>query len=369
MAALDVRWLACNLASGKLIEELTGLVPVNPLSRTLATYTTTSFRLPIATAPKDWQSSVQEGQVMIVSLLDGKAIWGGAVLTNDSGSSSTVDISCVSLEGYLDHRYVGDHTWTQQDEASVIAAGLFGDANVEGITLAVDAPATGTLRDRTYADGDDKTIYSALRELMGVINGPEWTIDLAWDDATQTVTKTARVRKRIGVAAAVPNAIFDAKASATFDTRGVASTEYTLLRDWSSGKGANHIVAVSSGQGDSRPQSSPARDVRAGWARWEHRFTPSTSITDLAVLDGHAQNALNLMGSGARTLKIRARADVFPVLGTDWGLGDDVGYDLVGPAHPDGLTGTARSVGWQLDTLAGVIEPILLLPGGSIGGI
>jgi hypothetical protein len=363
------RWLACNLQSGKLIEELPNLIPSSPLSSILATYTSCSFALPIATAPRDWEAAIQEGQAMIVAMLDNRPIWAGAVLTCETGSSETADLGCVSLEGYLDHRYVGDHTWTEQDEASVIAAGLAADANVEGIGLTVDAPATGTLRDRTYGDQDDKTVYSALRELMGVIDGPEWTIGLSWDDATQTVTKTLRVRKRIGAAAAIPSAVFDSKPSSVFDSRGASSTEYRLLRDWSSGKGANHVVAVSSGQGDARPQSEPARDIRSGWARWEHRWTPSTSITSIDTLNEHAQRTLELMSYGARTLAVKARADVDPMLGRDWEIGDDIGYDLIGPAHPAGLKGTARAIGWKLDPVVGIVEPILLLPGGSIGGI
>lgn len=367
----DLRWLACNLASGRVSEELPELVPTQPIQAILATYTPGSFDLPLATAPREWEGAIQEGQAMIVCLLKEQPIWAGAVLTVACGSEETVRIGCVSLEGYLDRQYVGDHAWVGQDEASVIAAGLIADANIDGINLDVDAPATGTLRDRTYFDRDDKTVYSALRELMGVIDGPEWTIRLGWDDATQTVSKTVEVRKRIGLSAAVPAAVFDNQpgSSAVFDTVGSASTSYVLTRDFSSGKGANHVMAVSSGQGESRPQSTPASNIRPGWARWSHRWTPSTSITDTDTLDGHAQNALALMQYGSRTLTIAARADTYPVLGTDWDRGDDIGYNLIGPAHPNGLVGQARAVGWKLDVKQGTVEPILLLDGESIGGI
>lgn len=373
--ALDLTWLGCDLASGKIVEELPDLSPNGPLISTLATATSVQFSLPIplgapGAAPKDWQSATQEGQTMIVAVLAGRPIWAGAVLLVKTGTPPVAEISCVSLEGYLDRRYVGDHTWTQQDEASVIAAGLVGDANTEGINLVVDAPATGTLRDRSYFDTDDKTVYSALRELMGVLDGPEWTIALDWTDATQTtIQKIARVRKRIGVAAAIPQAVFDAQSSAVFDSAGAASTRYEMVRDYTMGKGANHILAVSSGQGDARPQSSPARDetlLASGMPRWEHRFTPSTSITDVAVLDGHAQRARDLMARGARTISITARADVYPMLGTDWDKGDDIGYDLAGHGHPNGLRGTARCVGWQLYPDACTVSPIILTPGDEV---
>jgi len=100
--------------------------------------------------------------------------------------------------------------------------------------------------------------------------------------------------------------------------------------------------------------------------RWEHRFTPSTSITDVAVLDGHAQRARDLMARGARTISITARADVYPMLGTDWDKGDDIGYDLAGHGHPNGLRGTARCVGWQLYPDACTVSPIILTPGDEV---
>jgi len=357
---LDLTWLGCDLTTGKIIEELPELAPSGPISSVLATATSAAFVLPIPAAPQDWPSATLPGRTMIVAVLAGTPIWAGPVLTTKAGTSPTADISCVSIEGYLDRRYVTDHSWTQQDQASVIAAGLLADANTEGIGLLVDAPATGRLRDRTYLDRDDKTVYSALRELMAVINGPEWAIQLGWTDATQTaVAKTATVRTRIGIATTTPNAIFD--------TEAASCTRYDLVHDYTAGKGANHVVAVSSGQGDTRPQSDPARDdtlLATGWPRWEHRYSPSTSITDTATLTSHATSALQLLRLGARSISITARADTTPRLGSDWNTGDDIGYHLTGHAHPSTpLVGTARCIGWRLDAHAGQITPLLLIPG------
>ncbi len=62
-----------------------------------------------------------------------------------------------------------------------------------------------------------------------------------------------------------------------------------------------------------------------------------------------------------------AQFDSSPKLGTDWNLGDDVGYDIaitVPAFAPDGLTGVARVGGWER-TLTGTrfISPVLELPG------
>lgn len=370
--ATVVTWLGCDLVTGRIIEELPDLTPGGTIRSLLGAYSSCAFRLPVALGghgapPREWPAATEPGRTMIVAVLSGRPVWAGIVLTRAGGSPATVDLGCVSLEGYLDRRYVGDHAWTDQDEASVIAAGLIADAQVEGVGFVVDALATGTLRDRTYADQDDKTVYSALRELMGVIDGPEWTVKLGWTDATQTaVSKTLMVRKRIGFASTTPDAVFTTgSASAVVASAGVSEARYAFAEDYSSGRGANHIVATSSGEGESRPQSTPARDearIASGWPRWEHRYSPSSSITEIATLDAHAQAAVAIMGGGARTLTITARADVYPLVGTDWTVGDDIGYDLIGHRHPAGLQGVARAIGWELDAQAGTVAPILFTP-------
>ncbi|MFG3709221.1 hypothetical protein ACGF7U_31445 [Micromonospora sp. NPDC047670] len=369
-----VTWLGCDLVTGRIVEELPDLIPGGTIGHLLGAYTSTSVALPIGGGhgrpPKNWEAATEPGRSMIVAVLAGRPVWGGIVLTRKGGTAATVQLACVSLEGYLDRRYVRDHEFVQADEA-LIAASLADDANIEGIDLVIDAPDTGTLRDRTYFDQDDKTVYSALRELMGVIDGPEWSIGVDWSDVTETaVAKTLRVRKRIGHAAAAPNAVFTTgDASAVVSSAGASEARYEYTEDYASGSGANHIVATSSGEGESRPQSWPARDeslMAAGWPRWEHRYSPSSSISRVATLDAHARQAIALMARGARVLTITARADAYPVLGSDWTTGDDIGYELTGHRHPSGLTGVARSIGWDLDARAGTVSPILLAAGQEV---
>ncbi|MGH9247939.1 MAG: hypothetical protein ACRD0W_00240 [Acidimicrobiales bacterium] len=386
------RFLGCDLVTGRIVEELPDLTPSGPLSALLGAYTSAAFTLPLAadgthgSPPRNWEGATEPGRSMIVAVRDTvvlptatgqvvlppRPVWAGVVLKRRRGAAAAAELGCVSLEGYFDRRYVADHAYTGQDEAAVILAGLFADADtVEGVDFVLDAPATGTPRDRQYFDKDDKTVYSAMRELMGVDGGPEWTVALDWADATQTVVqKTLYVRKRIGIVSAAPTAVFTTgSAPGVFASAGASETRYTLDESYESGKGANHVLATSSGEGDTRPQSTPARDealFAAGWPRYEHRFTPSTSITDIATLNSHAAAALALMARGSRILTLVGRADAYPVLGADWGIGDDIGYDLIGPGHPTGLQGVNRAVGWELDTAAGTAAPILLVPGQEV---
>ena len=367
-----ITWLGCDAVTGKIVEELPDITVSGTIGSLLAAYTSASPNLPIPLAgygapPRNWLAACEPGRSMIVAVLNGVPVWAGIVLVREGGTDVILAVACVSIEGYLDRRFVADHTWVGQDEASVIATGLIGDANtVEGIGLTVDAPATGTLRDRTYHDQDDKSVYSALRELTGVDGGPEWTVVLGWTDSTQTaISKTVRVRKRIGFAKPVSSPVTGTGGvPAVFSTLGDNNATYRYTEDYSAGKGANDVMAVSSGEGTTRPQSTHARDtagLAAGWPRWEHRYTPSTSITVTSTLDAHATSSLALMRNGSRVLTVTARADAYPMLGVDWSTGDDVGYELIGHRHPDGLIGVARAIGWTIDPSAGTVSPILLI--------
>ncbi len=375
-----VQWLGCDLVTGKIVEELPGLAPQGTIGALLCAYTSASFRLPIpigghGAPPSGWRAAIEPGRSMIVAVLGDQPIWAGIVLPRVLGSEAMSTLACVSLEGYLDRRHVQDHAWTQQDEVAVIAAGLVADAQVEGIGFVVDAPATGVLRDRSYQFADIKTVYSGLRELSGVINGPEWTAGVQWNDNRTGFVKRLLIRPRVGYASSSPNAVFTTgSASAVVSSIGASSASYTLTEDYSSGKGANHIWAVSSGEGESRPMSTPARDearFAAGWPRYEH-IVQLSNVTDQSTLDSHAQKTLQDMAAGARVLTIEARADAYPMLGRDWHIGDDIGYELTGHGHPPqaggrpGLTGVARAVGWELDSVRGTASPILLAPGEDV---
>jgi hypothetical protein len=352
-----ITWLGCDLVTGQIIDELPDLRLSGSIARVLGTYQNASFTLPIplpglTVATRDWVGATEQGRSLIVAVVNDVPVWGGIALRRNGGTDGELSLNTVTVEGYLNRRYVGDHIWVNADQASVIAAGLIADAQVEGIDLTVDAPASGVLRDRSYFNKDNKTVFAVLDELSGVVDGPEWTIDLAWSDSTQTaVDKIARVRSRIGITSPSPSAVFETTAASVFDTDGKSGAEYTFDEDYSEGKGANHVVAYSSGEGDAQPFSDPARDealLAAGFPRYEHRFQPSSSISDVATLNSHAQARLSAMRMGARTWAIEASASAYPLLGVDWNLGDDVAWDLVGHRHPAGVQEQGRAIGWNL---------------------
>lgn len=368
-----VTWLSCDLASGQIIGELQDIT--GNVERLIGEIKSAGLTLPIPLAgPASHdiafiEQATAPARTLLVAVVNDVPTWGGIPMGPiESGSDAVITIPTVTVEGYLDRRVVRDHEWVQQDEASVIAAGLLGDAGDipgvgVGIGLVIDAPPTGTLRDRTYRLTDRKTVYSALRELMAVQNGPEWMIDLDWADQThRAVTKIARVRKRLGVADENPVSVFQTTAHSVFSSQGSSEARYKHRHDWSSGRGATYVVAYSSGEGDDQPSSAPFLAVdllESGFPIYEEHFQPSTDISNVSTLNEHAAAALARRRDGWQAYHIEARWDAYPRYGVDWKLGDDVAWRLIGHRHPDGIVGQGRVIGFTLDMGRQIMVPIL----------
>lgn len=366
-----VTWLACNLVSGDIIDELPDLV--GSISRTLGEYTSSSLSTPLIqsgrASRRDILGSTSLANVAIVAVVNDRPTWAGTVLDRKYGTQGTLELGVATLEGYLERRFVGNlGPYTNVDESSVIARNLLLQAGDKlgvgtGIGMLIDAPPTGTLRDIEYKATDRKTVYDCLTELMDLDDGPEWTVDLEWTSTRMSsVAWIGRVRKRIGVASEAPHSVFEITAPSVFSAQGTSDASYTIREDFTADHGANYIVAYSSGQDDSQPASDPHWDTETlgqGRPIFEKHFQPATDVRAKAVLDSYATAELARTKYGTRSVDITARWDAPPRINLDWGLGDDVGYDLRGHGNPDGIQGQGRLISWELDLLAGTIALIL----------
>jgi hypothetical protein len=355
-------WLAIEARTGAVITEMPLLtIEGDTIKQTIGRYETATAHLPVSAdvVPAEWKRATKKGAAFLIFVednpLDARGVprWGGMVTRRRRNETDTVDLDLITVEGYLDRRYTGDLTFAATGQ-NTIAATLFGivvdgAGGDNGIPLRVvnlDG-AVGTLRDKTYKDQDDKSVYSALTEFMGILGGPEWTIGLEWVDATH-IGFVAYVGARIGaspIAGLMPNASFDLPGNVS---------NFELAEDYGAGNGATDVMAVSSGEGTARPQSTHMISADVDRPSFEYRFTPSTSITDVATLNSHASDELAVVQGGTSTLTLKAQLDAAPKLGTDWNLGDDVSYDIDGsvPAFgPDGISGTARVGGLGADPL------------------
>jgi hypothetical protein len=351
---MALSWVSVSATTGSVVADLPGLRVDGSLKRTIGRHESQTAVLPLDGAPENWRDATRKKSVFLVALTDpseaedrGRPVWGGMVTERTTSHKEGVSLSMVTAEDYLNDRYVGDENYSH--EQNIIVANLV-DKYVapNGIPIrVVMLPGANPVRQRTYLDADDKTVFAAIDELSGVSGGPEWTIDWEWVDERK-LGLVLYVGARIGSPA--PEGLGP---SSSFNLPGnVVDAE--LVEGYRRGEGANDVMAVSSGSGDARPQSS--RHVAAGDGRpkIEYRWSPSTSITEISTLEGHAERGLAGLKDGTVALAITATTDET----TPFNLGDDVGFDLTSWAWPDGISGTARALGieWTDTTVTPVLD-------------
>ena len=361
---MGYQWVATELLTGVQICDLNDLVTDQVLD-TIGRYEIVNATLPIPTAPPEWERATMEGATAYYLLADNPGggqpliVWCGYIVDAQRDETDSISITLSTYPGYFDARYTGTRTYSQTGQNDIVAdliANCVADGPVGGIPITVEyvTAGAGKLHDQSYADSDDKTVYSALQDMMAWDGGPEWWVGGVWDG--QMLKPVLYVGDRIGSAADAdgPNATFDLPGN---------SMSFQQIRSFAQGKGANAVMAYSSGQGDTRPQSPVQTIADPDRPTFEYRWTPSTSILDQDTLTGYAVAAVAAMHNGAQSLTQSAIADQpeTPAYRVDWGLGDDVGFDIHTPSFPYGFSGTMRVLGMQL-TLDNtrVITPVFL---------
>jgi hypothetical protein len=377
-------WVAVEARTGVIITDLP-LLDVSSVKQSMGRFETNTASLPINAkdAPTDWQRATKKNATHLVLLADNPAdsahgipLIGYRITNRERTEGDRVTLAMSTVESYLDGRYVGDVTYAATGQNAIVTdliARYVADGVRQGIAIRVQVvtPGVGTLRDRTYADAADKTVYSALTLLAGDIGGPEWYIGWEWQFAPARLTPVLYVGDRIGRSPAA-----GLSPAAVFDLPGCVAS-FRLVEDYTAGKGATDVMATSSGSATVRPQSPIQSIIDPDQPTVEYRFTPSTSITDTATLIGHAQVAVAAMHAGSTSVALSAFASLAPQLGIDWFMGDDMGYAIGGPdtngvdtvpAFPGGLTGSARQVGWELTLgMTQILTPTLISPTGALG--
>ena len=198
-------WLASEILSGRIIGDLPDL-SIDTVKRTLMKYDSAQGTLPGPTAPENWERILLP-KASCLHLVDGDVpVWGGMTLDAERTSDDEVPVSVATIEAYFADRYVGDETYTKVGQNLIVkdlvekyaARGRNGGIPIRVVVL--DGP--GALRDRTYTDRAGKTLYSALRELSGIIGGPEWTVEWEWLHDPERIVPVLYVGTRVGKAAA-----------------------------------------------------------------------------------------------------------------------------------------------------------------------
>jgi hypothetical protein len=374
-------WLAVDAVDGHVWGELADFT-IDKARAVLGQVQTAQGTYPVAsdTTPVDFlQGTVPWAiAILLISDMAPNPVGGWYVNQRVRTLADLMSLPLVSGEGILERRIVGNATFTGTDQntilsslvTSFLSAPPTGSTGLSGWPGRVNVVGgAGKVRDRTYLDINDQTLLTAAQELMGVIGGPEFTV--TWEHLTspERYLPVLNVGTRIGTAVTAglgPQAVFEVGGTST----GGSVTDVTYAEDYSTGKGANFVTATGVTQADgSRPQRSVSTaDTRR--LAVEHRWNPSTTITDPATLLAHAQSQAILMANGARSLTLSSIASQGPIFGVDWFLGDDIGYSVGGqdqnahetvPGFPGSLSGIARAIGWEMqpDIPTNIVTPIL----------
>lgn len=392
---MGYQWVATELLTGVQICDLNDLVAVSPVTDTIGRYEIVNVQLPLPKAPPEWERATKPEATAYWLLKDNPAggqpliLWAGYVTQRERQDGDVLPLTLSTFPGYFDQRFTGARSYTNQGQNDIVAD-LINNVIATGpdgglpITVQYVTPGVGQLRTQTYADQDDKTVYSALQDAMNWQGGPEWWVGGVWDG--QLIKPVLYVGDRLGTAVPVMS-----NPQAVFDIPGCCEA-VSYVESFASGKGANTVMAYSSGQGTTRPQSPAQTVADPDRPTVEYRWTPSTSILDISTLTSDAQQALTRMQNGSRSLTMTAVADQdgTPEYMVDWVLGDDVGFAIGTPylyrdtfndtftdsfatvntagsvpAFPGGFTGNARVIGHQL-TLGNTRTIIPVLAGGDL---
>lgn len=342
---MALSWVSVSATTGRVIADLPTLKVDGALKRTLMRYESQTASLPVGDRknppPENWRQATRKGAAFLVALDEANVpLWGGMVVRRNTSEGSDAKLTLASAEAYFDRVYVGDVQFEDQPQNIIVKTLIesYAAAAQGGIPIRVEiVGSNGALRSQAYKDLDDKTLYSVLTGLSGLLGGPEWTVGWEWVDS-QTLGLVATVGDRVGSTA--PAGL---EPAAQFYLPGNVTT-FDLDEGYTSGEGANDVTATSS-------EARSPRQVTAnsdGRPRFEYRWSPDANVATFDDLVNHAVRGLDTMKEGTVALKLDLSRHRPPYLGRDWNLGDDIGFDLTAPAWPKGVSGTARAVGWEL---------------------
>lgn len=371
-----MQWQSFSSVTGDLLDDIPE-VTSGKLRSVIGSHSDAQLSLPLPLADRHISReriavALAAKRSVLVAVANQTPIWSGWVMNTRIGTESDADIDTVTPEAYLSHRYIQkDYNFVDRDFAEVIriiVAENCGPINGvgQGFRFLVDAPNTGKTVSIEYEASTHKSVRSILDELMAMDDGPEWTVRTMWRDAThRSVDWVIEVRDNIGLVTPVPEHQWEIGAQSVFDSTSKSDARYSLSEVNSDGKGANVVVAYSTGEGESKPRSDYQIDhatLSSGIPIIEHHWQPASDIPDVEDLNSYAKGRLELTKHGLRLIELEARYDAYPRIGYDWNLGDTVGWALYGHGHPSGLIGSGRVMGYTVDIKAGTVEPILWNP-------
>ena len=330
-----LHWVAVELISGDIICEVP-VLQVNLLEYHMQESSTVQANLPYDTAPRHWVDWTVPYTHALLLLQDGVCVWGGIIVKRlREAAHNYTALTLCTVEEYLNRVYVTDCEF-QNTQQTVIAQRLVDSAILGNrFSFKYDVRPSQYYRDRSYYEKDDKTVFERLKELAGVINGIEYYCD--WQpkdvDGWQPCLHVADF-----IGSRTPVTSFDKSTLSSF----------SVLEDYSSGYGANRVLASSTAEGDIRPESAWHESSGVSRPVVQRKFQPSSNITSVETLDEHAQAELQEIENGTTTISFESSLSSMPRIGKDWQLGDTIRWIMSDSSYPDYTEGLARIIGYKL---------------------
>lgn len=342
------QFLAVSLVSGTVLAEFPDL-QTSTLSYRFEETTSVTMMLPWRNVPSNWGEATIPYGVAILLVRGSTVLWGGIVVKRERTlQGNGLSLTVVTVEHYLDSVYVKDHTYSNRDQCEIVKDLVSSTLEGHRFMLSVEASPSSIRRDRTYEESSDKTLLSVLQELSNVLDGPEWCTWWRVDDDRYVPVLT--VADRIG--SLTPATTFDETVMTSFD----------IVEDYTSGYGANMVLAVGSTTGEDQLRSDVMVADQSYRPVVEHVVRPSSSITRKETLNAHASASLRQLRDGTNTLNMTLSLTAAPIVYEEWRPGDVVAWAV---SDDDGRFigfdhGEARVVGYDID-FSGVwtITPVL----------
>lgn len=344
----DFQFLAVSLTSGFVLAEFPDL-QVSRLSYRLEEVTSETMVLPWRNIPSNWDEATTPYCVAVLLVRGSTVLWGGIIVKRERLlQGDGVTLTVATIEHYFDSVYVKDHTYSGWEQ-TWIASNLV-TTTLEGhrFMFEVETAASSIHRDRTYEESSEKTLLSALQELSNVQNGPEWCT--SWRVRGGRYVPVLTIADRIG--SSTPSTTFDESVMTSFD----------VLEDYTSGYGANMVVAVGSSTGEDQLRSDVMMVAQSSRPVVECVVRPSSSITRKETLNAHALSRLRQVQNGTNTVRMTLSLMAAPIIYKEWEPGDMVAWSVADDSGRfNGFNhGRARVVGYDID-FSGVwtITPVM----------
>lgn len=332
-----------------------------------------TFRVELAADPnrrvKDPYDITTPCRRCIYVLRDEVPQWGGIIWTRKYDSrTKQVQIGAGDWWSYFDHRKVLPVLTLPVNPSFDIANKLVSYTGIDQNTIARNLVALaqthtgGNLsivpsdtqlslipRDRNYRGYENRNVGDALRELAGVINGPDMMFDVGPLDASSRPTRVFRQ--------GTPH--LGQQGSAWVWEYGGNVVDYTWPSDGS--RFSSRTFAAGAGMVEGTPIAvSEDTDIYArGYVLTESETMYST-VSDTAVLQSHADADQEAARLPVVLPVLQVRGDMSPTVG-EWGMGDDARVSIVDDFFPNGVDTSMRIVAAEVTPPEGESDEQVML--------